>query len=287
MRAAFDLESVLQRDRLVVVIALIAVIAISWTYVLAGAGMGMNAFEMTRLTHPVGPSETPKHPMQGMAAKGGEMSGMEGMMAAGAWTLGYAVLIFFMWWVMMLGMMLPSAAPMLLLFARMMRKEKEKGAPYVPTGVFAFGYLVMWAVFSAVATGAQWGLETSGLLSRMMVGTSAVLGAILLIAAGIWQITPLKHACLKHCRSPVGFLSAHWRPGRTGAFRMGLVHGAFCLGCCWFLMALLFYGGVMNLFWIIGLAIYVLIEKLLPAGARIGRLTGIALIAWGALLLYY
>ena len=183
MRAAFDLESVLQRDRLVVVIALIAVIAISWAYVLAGAGMGM------------------------------------------------------------------------------MRKEKEKGVPYVPTGVFAFGYLVMWAVFSAVATGAQWGLETSGLLSRMMVGTSAVLGAILLIAAGIWQITPLKHACLKHCRSPVGFLSAHWRPGRTGAFRMGLVHGAFCLGCCWFLMALLFYGGVMNLFWIIGLS---------PGGQRLG-----------------
>jgi len=309
VRVAFDLESVLRRDRLVVVIALVAVIAISWTYVLAGAGMGMSAFEMTRLTYPVGMSETTQHTMQGMAAEGAdvsdmqalqpgmaasmgnpsaaEMSGMDGMMAAGAWTVGYAGLIFFMWWIMMLGMMLPSAAPMLLLFARMMRKEKEKGAPYVPTGVFAFGYLVMWAVFSAVATGAQWGLETSGLLSSMMVGTSAVLGAILLIAAGIWQITPLKHACLKHCRSPVGFLSAHWRPGRTGAFRMGLVHGAFCLGCCWFLMALLFYGGVMNLFWIIGLAIYVLIEKLLPAGARIGRLTGIALIAWGALLLYY
>lgn len=287
VRVAFDLESVLRRDRLVVVIALVAVIAISWTYVLAGAGMGMSAFEMTRLTYPVGMSETTQHTMQGMVAKGGEMSGMEGMMAAGAWTVGYAVLIFFMWWIMMLGMMLPSAAPMLLLFARMMRKEKEKGAPYVPTGVFALGYLVMWAVFSAVATGAQWSLEASGLLSGMMVGTSAVLGAMLLIAAGVWQITPLKHACLKHCRSPVGFLSAHWRPGRTGAFRMGLVHGAFCLGCCWFLMALLFYGGVMNLFWIIGLAIYVLIEKLLPAGARIGRLTGIALIAWGALLLYY
>ena len=120
-----------------------------------------------------------------------------------------------------------------------------------------------------------------------MVGTSAVLGAGLLIAAGVWQLTPWKNACLRHCRSPIGFLSAHWRPGRTGAFRMGLVHGAFCLGCCWFLMALLFYGGVMNLYWIIGLALYILIEKLLPAGARIGQLTGVILIAWGATLLIY
>ena len=120
-----------------------------------------------------------------------------------------------------------------------------------------------------------------------MVGTSAVLGAALLIAAGVWQLTPLKNACLRHCRSPIGFLSAQWRPGRTGAFRMGLVHGAFCLGCCWFLMGLLFYGGVMNLYWIIGLALYILIEKLLPAGARIAQLTGVFLIAWGAALLIY
>ena len=208
-------------------------------------------------------------------------------MVTGTWTVGYAVVIFFMWWVMMFGMMLPSAAPLLLLFARMMRKEKKKGAPYVPTGVFALGYVVMWAAFSAIATGAQWGLEASGLLSGIMVGTSAVLAAALLIAAGVWQLTPLKNACLRHCRSPIGFLSAHWRPGRTGAFRMGLVHGAFCLGCCWFLMALLFYGGVMNLYWIIGLALYILIEKLLPAGVRIGQLTGVALIAWGAVLLFY
>ena len=266
MAGAFDLESVLRRDRLVVVIALVAVIVLSWAYVLAGAGMGMNAFKMTRMT-------------------GGGVA-MDGMMVSGSWTAGYAVVIFLMWWVMMLGMMLPSAAPLLLLFARMMRKEKEKGAPYVPTGVFALGYAVMWAAFSAIATGAQWGLEAYGLLSGMMVGTSALLGAVLLIAAGVWQLTPLKSACLRHCRSPIGFLSAHWRPGQSGAFRMGLEHGAFCLGCCWFLMALLFYGGVMNLYWIVGLAVYVLIEKLIPAGARIGQWTGIVLIAWGAVLLF-
>ena len=281
---AFDLESVLRRDRLVVVIALVAVIVLSWAYVLAGAGMGMSAFEMTRMTQSVGVSDSTQLSMQGMSTGG---TAAAGMMVTGAWTIGYSVVIFFMWWVMMFGMMLPSAAPLLLLFARMMRKEKKKGAPYVPTGVFALGYVVMWAAFSAVATGAQWGLEASGLLSGIMVGTSAVLGAALLIAAGVWQLTPLKNACLRHCRSPIGFLSAHWRPGRTGAFRMGLVHGAFCLGCCWFLMALLFYGGVMNLYWIIGLALYILIEKLLPAGARIAQLTGVFLIAWGAALLIY
>ena len=281
---AFDLESVLRRDRLVVVIALVAVIVLSWVYVLAGAGMGMSAFEMTRMTQPVGVIASPHPSMQGMSMGG---TAVGGTMITGAWTVGYAVVIFFMWWVMMFGMMLPSAAPLLLLFARMMRKEKDKGAPYVPTGVFALGYVIMWAAFSAIATGAQWGLEASGLLSGIMVGTSAVLGAGLLIAAGVWQLTPWKNACLRHCRSPIGFLSAHWRPGRTGAFKMGLVHGAFCLGCCWFLMALLFYGGVMNLYWIIGLALYILIEKLLPAGARIGQLTGVILIAWGATLLFY
>ncbi len=281
---AFDLESVLRRDRLVVVIALIAVIVLSWVYVLAGAGMGMSAFEMTRMTQPVGVIDSTQPSVQGMSMGG---TAVGGTMVTGAWTVGYAVVIFFMWWVMMFGMMLPSAAPLLLLFARMMRKEKDKGAPYVPTGVFALGYVIMWAAFSAIATGAQWGLEASGLLSGIMVGTSAVLGAGLLIAAGVWQLTPWKNACLRHCRSPIGFLSAHWRPGRTGAFKMGLVHGAFCLGCCWFLMALLFYGGVMNLYWIIGLALYILIEKLLPAGARIGQLTGVILIAWGATLLFY
>jgi predicted metal-binding membrane protein len=280
--AAFDLESVLRRDRLVVVIALVAVIVLSWAYILAGAGMGMSAFEMTQMTQSVGVSDSTQPSMQEMSTGG---TAADSLMATGTWTVGYAVVIFLMWWVMMFGMMLPSAAPLLLLFARMMRKEK--GAPYVPTGVFALGYVVMWAAFSAIATGAQWGLEASGLLSGIMVGTSAVLAAALLIAAGVWQLTPLKNACLRHCRSPIGFLSAHWRPGRTGAFRMGLVHGAFCLGCCWFLMALLFYGGVMNLYWIIGLALYILIEKLLPAGVRIGQLTGVALIAWGAVLLFY
>jgi predicted metal-binding membrane protein len=174
---------------------------------------------------------------------------------------------------------------MILLFARFNRSQRDKGAPYVPTGVFALGYLLVWAGFSVIAVAAQWALERSGLLSGMMASTSVILGGVLLIAAGAYQLTPLKYACLKHCRSPLFFISHHWKPGPSGALRMGLEHGAFCTGCCWFLMALLFYGGVMNLFWIMGLALFVLIEKVAPAGHWVGWIMGAGLIAWGGGLL--
>jgi predicted metal-binding membrane protein len=165
------------------------------------------------------------------------------------------------------------------------RKQRDKGAPYVPTGIFAAGYLLVWGAFSLVAVSTQWGLERSGLLSSTMASTSVLLGATLLIAAGVYQLTPLKHACLRHCRSPFAFIVQHWRLGDLGALRMGIEHGAFCAGCCWFLMALLFYGGIMNLYWIIGLALYVLLEKTIPAGHWLGRLAGILLIGWGGALM--
>jgi predicted metal-binding membrane protein len=265
----------------------------------------MSVLEMTRMSEPAGLGQSTE-----MADDSGQMAGTSGDDAANtsdptsdggamsgvmdmamdamqpmAWTVGTAVLMFFMWWIMMVAMMLPSAAPMILLFAAVNRKQRDKGSPYVPTGVFAFGYLAVWGFFSLLATAAQWGLERSALLSSMMVGTSVVLGALLLIAAGVWQLTPLKQACLRHCRSPIHFLSHHWRKGRLGAFRMGVEHGAFCLGCCWFLMALLFYGGVMNLYWIVGLALFVLLEKVLPGGHRLGGVAGVGLVAWGGLLL--
>ena len=292
------LTAVLRRDRLVVVTALVTVIVAAWIYVLAGAGMGMSAFEMTAMARtPAGMAPTGgdmpglgESDMPGMVMGEGPSGAMQDMamaaMAPMAWTPGYAVLMFFMWWIMMMAMMLPSAAPMVLLFAMVNRKQREKGAPYVPTAIFAAGYLLVWGAFSLAAVAAQWGLERSGLLSSMMASTSVLLGAGLLIAAGLYQLTPLKHACLRHCRSPIFFISHHWRPGDLGALRMGVEHGTFCTGCCWFLMALLLYGGVMNLFWIIGLAVFVLLEKTIPAGHWLGGITGALLIAWGGALLF-
>jgi predicted metal-binding membrane protein len=278
------LESVLRRDRIVVVAALVAVIAAAWTYILLGAGTGMSVFEMTPRPGASGHAGMTMPADAGMA-KDAAGAGMAAAMAPMPWTPGYAVLMFFMWWSMMVAMMLPSASPMILLFARFNRHQRDKGAPYVPTGVFALGYVLVWAAFSQVAVAAQWSLESSGLLSSMMASTSVTVGAVLLIAAGLYQLTPLKYACLQHCRSPLVFISQHWRPGEWGALRMGLEHGAFCTGCCWFLMALLFYGGVMNLFWIIGLALLVLLEKLAPAGHWVGWVVGVGLIAWGVGLL--
>ena len=258
---AGSLEAVLRRDRMVLVAGLVAVLLMAWGWLLAGAGMEMSAIEMT------------------------EMAGMDGwLMRPAVWTPAYAVLIFAMWWVMMVAMMLPSAAPMLLLFARVNRKDKSAGAPLVPTALFAAGYLLGWAGFCAVATALQWGLESARLLSPMLATTNRWLGAGILIAAGLSQFTPLKAMCLRHCRTPLGFLLGNWRSGRLGALRMGLEHGAFCLGCCWFLMALLFFGGVMNLYWIAGLAVFVLLEKTVPLGHWLGRLAGAVLVAWGGAL---
>ena len=284
------LEAVLQRDRVVVIIGLVTVIVLAWVYILLGAGMGMSAFDMTTMSM-LGASSGVEMPSHGSAIPGQQGSenmmrmAHTAMMQPASWTLGYAVLMFGMWWVMMIAMMLPSASPMVLLFARVNRNQQAKGAPFVPTSVFAGGYLVVWGAFSILATGAQWGLEQVGLLSSMMISTSGVFAGILLLIAGVYQLTPLKHACLKHCRSPLQFIMHHWRGGTGGAFRMGFDHGAFCLGCCWFLMALLFVGGVMNLYWIVGLAVFVLLEKTIPMGHWLGSLTGIGLMLWGVGLL--
>lgn len=254
------LEAVLRRDRLLVVGALVAVVAMAWGWLLAGAGMEMSALEMTA------------------------MAGMDGwLMQPAVWTPLYALLVFTMWWVMMVAMMLPSAAPTLLLFARINHKH-EAGPSLTPTAFFAMGYLLAWGAFGIVATALQWGLETARLLSPMLSTGNRWLGAGILVAAGLWQLTRLKTVCLRHCRTPLGFLIGNWRDGRLGALRMGMAHGAFCVGCCWFLMVLLFFGGVMNLYWIAGLAVFVLLEKTLPFGHRFGRIAGIALVALGALL---
>jgi predicted metal-binding membrane protein len=287
MQDSSVLEAILRRDRLIVTSGMITVVVLAWMYLLMGAGMSMDAVEISTPSLPwLAASE------QTMSVAQGEMTRTTGMgdmmhmahmamMWPAVWTPGYALLMGVMWWVMMIAMMLPSASPMLLLFARVNRAQKVQEAPFVPTSVFAAGYLVVWGAFSLVATSLQWGLERLGLLSTMMASTSALFGGVLLMTAGVYQLTPFKHACLRHCRNPFQFVTHHWRTGTLGAFRMGIEHGAFCVACCWFLMSLLLVGGVMNLYWIVGLAILVLLEKTLPTGHWLGAITGGGLILWG------
>jgi predicted metal-binding membrane protein len=266
------LATLLRRDRLAVAAALTVVTLLAWAYLLwlsaqmAGDGM------------------TGMADMPGM-----DMSAMAGAMAPSirAWSPADFAFMFAMWAVMMVGMMTPSVAPMLLLYAGVGRKAAEGGAPFASTGWFFAGYLAVWTGFSALATFAQWALTTLALLTPMMATSSATLGGIVLIAAGLYQWTPLKETCLRSCQAPLGFLAAHggFRGEPLGALRLGMAHGGYCLGCCFALMALLFVGGIMNVLWIAGLTIVVLLEKIVPAGRLIPRISGALIAAAGVWLL--
>ena len=250
------LEQALRRDRVIVVGAILVIAAIAWAYTVyvAETRMGMG---------------------DGMSM-GMAMADMR------SWSAANFGLMFLMWAVMMVAMMTPSAAPMLLMFAAVNRKRREREAPYVSTGIFLAGYVIIWAVFSVAATGGNWGLHQASLLSSMMgASTTGFLGGALLLAAGAFQWSPLKTACLKQCRTPMGFMMTSWREGPGGALRMGLEHGAYCLGCCWALMLLLFVLGIMNLVWIAALAAFVLLEKVAPKPEWTSRGTGVLLAAWG------
>jgi predicted metal-binding membrane protein len=194
-------------------------------------------------------------------------------------------LMFAMWSVMMVGMMLPAATPMTLLYARVASKATQDGSVLPPTAVFVAGYLCAWVLFSIAATTAQWVLERAALLSPMLVANSPRLGAGLLFAAGVYQLTPWKGACLSRCRNPAQFFAIHFRPGVRGALRLGFRYGLYCLGCCWLLMGLLFVGGVMNLLWIAAISVFVLAEKVIPLGGAGGRVAGVLMIGAGTWLL--
>jgi predicted metal-binding membrane protein len=198
-----------------------------------------------------------------------------------AWGVMDISLTFVMWVVMMVAMMTTSAAPVIIMYQTVSRMQHKENDPLSSTWLFLLGYLVTWAGFSAAATLAQWGLHSAALLTPMMASASPLLGGALLVAAGVYQLTPLKDACLTHCRTPMGFLLAEWRDGKLGPLVMGMRHGLYCVGCCWLLMALLFVGGVMNLAWVALMAAYVLIEKVAPARMWLSRISGIAAIAWG------
>jgi predicted metal-binding membrane protein len=252
------LEALLRRDRVLVGCALAVVAVAAWLYLVYLASS-----------------------MSGMTDE--DMSGVPGMamLAMNMWSWVEVVTLAVMWTVMMVAMMAPAAAPMILVFATIHRRRAEAGTPAVPTAIFVLGYLVVWTLFGIVAALVQAGLHTAALLSPAMVATSPLLAGAVLVAAGIFQWTPLKRACLAACRSPLSFVMSSWREGRAGALVMGIRHGLYCLGCCWALMTLLFVAGVMNLVWIAALAVSVLIEKVAPGGDVVGRVAGILLVGAG------
>jgi len=266
-----------RRDLVAVLVAMVGLTAISWVYLV---------WMSTEMSSPNAACMIP-------GSGGGLLCGIGGLMGlqsvdkagetvSGGWSAGYFFMMLTMWVVMMVGMMVPSATPMAMMYAGIARKSVSQQRPIAGTYVFVLGYLIMWALFSLGATLAQWGLDAAALLSPQMVVTSPWLGAGLLIMAGIYQLTPAKQACLTHCRMPAHFIARHWRDGTLGAVRMGMHHGAYCLGCCWVLMLLLFFGGVMSLFWIVLITLFVLLEKLLPCGGAGGRYCGAIMVGIGA-----
>jgi predicted metal-binding membrane protein len=263
------LAAILRRERRVLAAGLAVLVALAWLYIWRGAGMGMSALDMTRaVIFPHRQDDVP-----------GQLD----------LTLP---LIMLMWWTMMIAMMTPSAAPLILLYTRVAHHhrtadERAAGTAIVPATFLAAGYLLIWLLFSLAAAAVQQALQPAGLLSGMMLWSrSALLSASVLAAAGLYQLTPLKQACLAHCRAPAQFLVRHWRPGRIGALVLGMRHGAYCVGCCWLLMALLFVGGVMNLIWIAALAVFVLVEKLSPPSAAVDKWCGALLIIWALATLW-
>jgi len=263
------IEAVLRRDRAIVAAALVILTALAWAYVWRLAadmdmgGMDMSGFRMIP-------------------------AGMGLMMPATApWNAIEFAFVFAMWAVMMIGMMTPSATPMILIYARVGRQAARQGTPLAASAYFAAGYLLSWIGFALVATSAQWALERAALLTPMMAGASDMFSGAVLVAAGFYQWTPLKDACLRQCQAPWLFIQRHggFRSDASGALALGARHGAYCIGCCWALMALLFVGGVMNVLWIAAIAILVLAEKVIPAGRVISRIAGAGLFAGGVWVL--
>ena len=213
---------------------------------------------------------------------------MSGMMSPDfiPWSAGHFAFMFAMWAVMMIGMMTPSVAPMVLLYEQIARQGAARGTPFAPAGWFAAGYLLAWTAFALVATLLQWLLEWRAVVTPMMAGTGRALGGALLIAAGVYQWLPVKDRCLAQCRAPLSFVQRHggFKPDARGSVRLGVLHGLYCIGCCWVLMALLFAFGVMNLLWIAGLMLFVLAEKVVPFPRVFTRVTGVIAIAAGAAL---
>ena len=263
------LEAVLRRDRTIVAAALFVLAALAWAYVLwLAADMDMGDMDMSGFR---------------MIPAGTALM----MPATAPWNATEFALVFAMWAVMMVGMMTPSATPMILIYARVGRQAAQQGKPFAASSWFAGGYLLTWMGFALVATFAQWALERGSWLTPKMAAASGVLSGIVLIVTGLYQWTPLKDACLRQCRTPLQFIQHHggFRPDAFGSLALGARHGAYCVGCCWVLMAILFVGGVMNVLWIVAVTIFVLVEKMVPVGRVISRVTGAGFFASGVWVL--
>jgi predicted metal-binding membrane protein len=258
MISSNSLEHVLRKDRLVIICSLFFITLLSWFYIIylykQMVYMDMNALFFA-------------------------------MPMTAEWTPTDFVLLFLMWIVMMIAMMTPSVAPLILTFATINRQRRQQERPFVNTAYLWTGYFLVWAAFSLVATSLQWLLQQVSLLNPDMKTTSKILGSVILITAGIFQFTPLKHTCLSYCRSPLDFVLHRWKEGKKGALQMGIENGFYCVGCCWMLMVLLFVAGIMNLLWVAVIALFVLIEKLSPRVKWIPQVAGCVLIAYGTLLL--
>ena len=273
-----NLSTVLEKDNLIVYLSIILIIIITGVYTIFGIGMPMSAIEMTKMS---GIFSIPSSMDMDMNMGSNNMNMDMNM----GWSFSMAISMFLMWWLMMIAMMTPSAAPTLLLFHNLKRIGSERKRALSYTYFFLSGYLIVWALFSLIACILHKFFDNSSITDiGMMQIRSIQFSGTLLIAAGIYQFTPLKNACLEKCRTPIDFLSSNNRKGAKGSFIMGAHHGLFCLGCCWALMALLFVGGVMNLFWITGLALYVLIEKIIIKARWLDKIMGLILIVFGIFL---
>ena len=212
----------------------------------------------------------------------GPMTGASAWMMRSTWDAPHLLLLWLMWAVMMAAMMLPSAVPLLLLYDGVLRRRRASGQIAVHTYAMAAGYLLVWAIFSIGATVLQRVLSGMSILDPMLEMTTRTAAGVTLLLAGAYQLTPWKAVCLSQCRSPLAFVMQHWREGMAGAWTMGIHHGAYCLGCCWALMLLLFAGGVMNLTVIVGLTAIVLIEKTAAPGVAFSQILGAVMLAAGA-----
>ncbi len=255
MQAILPVEALIRKDRYVVFAGLLGVTA------LASAYTAYLAWDMQNMD----------------MASGRSLS----MPMTASWTISDFGIMFLMWTVMMTAMMIPSATPMILTFGTVYRKRQSNAQPFVSTAVFVSGYLLIWSAFAFGGTLLQWGLHSATLLSPMTMTATPLIGGSLLLAAGLFQFSPVKYLCLTECRTPMSFLLTDWEEAQRGALSMGIKQGVYCLGCCWVLMSLLFVLGVMNLLWIAALAGFVLIEKVAPGRAWVNRISGGLILAWG------